>query len=165
MPSNRLKLVEISSELRTSLHNHAFPTLTITEIPTGRDPRRFTREENFPQCVVQIGGGFTPPRSIGGGLGAIYGVSVYYVFKYGNNDDINIKKMIYGRELFDWLADNHYGTYYKLFMNDEGQDDVELDLQPEEERIYIAESGTPNQVGIAMIALRFPVEQRGVFTV
>lgn len=170
MPSNRLKLNEISTEIRTALNAATFPTLTMVEIPTGRDPRRFTRTDRFPSCTVQIGGAVVVPKSIGGGAQAIYGCSIFYIFTYTNNQDLNTLKMTYGKELFDWLADNKYGTYFKLFMNDDGQNNVELDLEPDEENIYTSSNtkqggAETNQLGIAMIALRFPICQRGIFTI
>lgn len=158
----RLRAIEIARELRASIKTYAFTDLSFVAVPTGRDPRKFTSAETLPQLVVQLASTVTVPKSIGGGMEAFHGISVFAVFGYGDSEDPNDLKLLYAADLLEWLSDNKVGDEYKAFIAGSSGVDAAptFDYDPTEERAY-----SQSDRRVAVLKMTFAVTQRQTFTI
>lgn len=163
----RTKAPEISLELRQKLYDdrNTFTTFTLATIPNGRDPRRLSINDTFPQVVIHINSTIVVPKSIGhspgfggGGIVGVYGTAVYLAFLYGSGDDVNFLKLQRGTELLEWILDHWQGDNYQILINTGNNDESGLpsvDYVPIEERIYENQDQP-----IALLKIELAVRQR-----
>lgn len=158
---SRLNGTGISEEMRQLASLFPWVTFTPVQIPTGTDPRRITKDSELPQLIIQVNSTVTRPGAVGGATRAFHGMTIFVVFEYVDDDDIGLKKLQIGEEIFDFLCINKHGTTYKMFVTEgNSQGAPMLDYEPEEEKAYAA-SGDH----LAAVKITFAVEQIPMFTI